>query len=87
MQKSHEICGFFLSGKRRKRDDSENLIDDLQSDIYYHPFMDRIKSIGLDKLNENSGCQKQIFCEMANYPVMGENPNWIQSIFHYLSIG
>jgi hypothetical protein len=76
-----------FSGKRRKRGESENMIDDLSGDVYHHPFIDRIKEIGLDKLNDNPGCQKQLFCEMANYAVVGENPNWIQSVFHYLSIG
>jgi len=63
---------------RRKRQAEDEAYNTLESS---YPFMDKISKIGFSRLSE-VGCQKELFCEMAE---MGSNveANSVQKLFGY----
>merc|ERR1711892_1649812 len=63
---------------RRKRQAEDEMYNTLESS---YPFMEKINKIGFSRLSE-AGCQKELFCEMAE---MGSNveANTVQKMFAY----
>merc|ERR1711935_813680 len=63
---------------RRKRQAEDEMYNTLESS---YPFMEKINKIGFSRLSE-VGCQKELFCEMAE---MGSNveANTVQKMFAY----
>merc|ERR1712106_78229 len=63
---------------RRKRQAEDEMYNTLESS---YPFMEKINKIGFSRLSE-AGCQKKLFCEMAE---MGSNveANTVQKMFAY----